>query len=87
MEKDVNKRRYNTLFGKDVQSKVSKVKNDVTSWYELSTIIDGKVVVLDTVDSLESAENVKERLKMKGIKVKTEEYKLKCGYPRQMGEV
>ena len=86
MEDDVKMRRYDALFGK-VPPKISKVKNDITSWYELSAIVNEKTVILDTVDSLEQAENLKEHLKAKGIEVKIKEYKLKSGYPRQMGEV
>jgi len=57
------------------------------SWYEIYVAKRNNKVVIDNVDSLEEAEEIKVKLAEKGIKVVIKEWKLDKEIPIFMGEV
>lgn len=56
-------------------------------WYEIYVAKRNNKVVIDNVDSLEQAEEIKVKLAEKGIKVVIKEWKLKNDIPVLMGEI
>lgn len=56
-------------------------------WYEVSVYVDMKDVILEETESLEKAEEAKERLEKKGLSVKIKHWKIENDKEVLIGEV
>ena len=61
--------------------------NTFNRWYEIYVEKKNHNLVIDNVDSLEEAEEIKAKLIRKGIKAVIKEWKLDKDIPKLMGEI